>query len=60
VMKVEALADLAEVFGLSGHDGVAWALAEARQLAELKGNAAAALALDQLADRLDAQPARAS
>jgi predicted ATPase/class 3 adenylate cyclase len=59
VMKVEALADLAEVFGRTGHEGAAWALAEARKLAALKGNTAAIAALGQLADRLDTQPARA-
>jgi hypothetical protein len=36
-----------------------WALAEARKLAALKGNTAAIASLDQLAGRLDAQPARA-
>jgi ATP/maltotriose-dependent transcriptional regulator MalT len=59
VMKVEALADLAEVFGRTGHEGAAWALAEARKLAALKGNTAAIASLGQLARRLDTQPARA-
>ena len=59
VMKVEALADLAEVFGRTGHEGAAWALAEARKLAALKGNTAAIAALGRLAGRLDSQPARA-
>ena len=58
-MKVEALADLAEVFGRTGHEGTAWALAEARKLAALKGNTAAVAAIGQLSGRLYAQPARA-
>jgi hypothetical protein len=58
-MKVEALTDLAEVFGRTGHEGAAWALAEARKLAAFKGNTAAIASLGHLARRLDTQPARA-
>jgi len=59
VMKVEALADLAEVFTLAGDPDAEWALAEARALAERKGNVAGIASLNALAGRLDALPARA-
>jgi ATP/maltotriose-dependent transcriptional regulator MalT len=59
VMKVEALAELAEVYALLGGDA-RWALEEARALADRKGNLAAVAELDDLAGRLEAQPARAS
>ncbi len=60
VMKVETLAELAEVYGLVGDSGAQWALDEARALATRKGNVAAVAALDDLTGRLAAQPARAS
>jgi hypothetical protein len=41
-MKVEALADLGEVFEDLGDPTASWALNEAIKLAELKGNVAAA------------------
>ncbi len=59
VMKVEALAELAEVLYLAGDPGACWALGEARRLAELKGNRAALAAIAQLAGRLESLPARA-
>ena len=59
VMKVEALAELAEVLTLAGDSGAEWALAEARRLAESKGNTAAAAAIEELAGRLEDLPARA-
>jgi tetratricopeptide (TPR) repeat protein len=59
VMKVEALAELAEVLGAAGDPGAAWALGEARRLANEKGNVAAEDALTRLAGRLESLPARA-
>jgi class 3 adenylate cyclase/tetratricopeptide (TPR) repeat protein len=59
VMKVEALAELAEVLQVARDPGATWALNEARTLAALKGNVAASAALDRLAGRLEALPARA-
>jgi len=59
VMQVEALAELAEVLTLAGDSGAAWALGEARRLAEAKENISAAAALDELAGRLEDLPARA-
>jgi len=59
VMQVEALAELAEVLTLAGDSGAAWALGEARRLAEAKENIPAAAALDELAGRLEDLPARA-
>jgi ATP/maltotriose-dependent transcriptional regulator MalT len=52
VMKVEALADLSEVFGEIGEPTASWALHEAITLAELKGNSAAAAQLRLALDRL--------
>jgi predicted DsbA family dithiol-disulfide isomerase len=60
VMKVETLADLAEVYGLSGDPSARWALEEARSIASRKGNVSGVLALEELAGRLARQPARAS
>jgi class 3 adenylate cyclase/tetratricopeptide (TPR) repeat protein len=59
VMQIEALAELAEVLTLAGDSGAEWALAEARRLAEVKGNVPAANALEELAGRLGELPARA-
>jgi predicted ATPase/class 3 adenylate cyclase len=52
VMKVEALADLSEVFQELGDPSGSWALNEAIKLAELKGNIAAAAQLRLALGRL--------
>jgi ATP/maltotriose-dependent transcriptional regulator MalT len=52
VMKVEALADLGEVFEDLGDPSGSWALEEAIKLAELKGNIAAAAQLRLALGRL--------
>jgi class 3 adenylate cyclase/tetratricopeptide (TPR) repeat protein len=52
VMKVEALADLGEVFEDLGDPSGSWALEEAIKLAELKGNVAAATQLRLALGRL--------
>jgi tetratricopeptide (TPR) repeat protein len=59
VMKVEALAELAEVLQRAGDSGAAWAFGEAKRLAGVKGNVAALSALQRLAGRLENLPARA-
>ena len=51
-MKVEALADLGEVFEDLGDPSGLWALEEAIKLAELKGNIAAAAHLRLALGRL--------
>jgi ATP/maltotriose-dependent transcriptional regulator MalT len=52
-MKVEVLADLSEVFDDDGEPTRAWALSEAVELAQLKGNETAARKLRVALDRLE-------
>jgi hypothetical protein len=52
VMKVEALADLGEVFRELGEPTGSWAVNEAIKLAELKGNVAAATQLRNALSRM--------
>jgi class 3 adenylate cyclase/tetratricopeptide (TPR) repeat protein len=60
VMKVEALMELGDVFGHLGDDQASWAVREALQFAERKGDVVAAAKAQELLGRLEAQPAHAS
>ncbi len=60
VMKVEALMELGEVFAHIDDEQASWAVREALQFAERKGDVVAAAKARELLGRLESQPAHAT